>query len=125
MNLGADMNDKHGASIFDIESNQDAIAAAVSEGMRSGRLPSQLNIDLENVSHDLAKLVLTLIEFVRQLLEAQAIRRMERGTLTEEEEEKLGSTLFQAREKILELAEAFGIDSKELSLDLGPLGRLV
>lgn len=120
-----DQSTANSSAFFDLSQNQDAIAAAVSEGMRSGRLPSELNIDPENVSHDLAKLVLTLVEFVRQLLEAQAIRRMEKGTLTAEEEEKLGSTLFQAREKIIELAGSFGIESDELTMDLGPLGRLV
>jgi hypothetical protein len=113
------------SDIFDLSHNSDEIAAAVLEGMKSGRLPSKLKVDPENVSHDLAKLVLTLIEFIRQLLEAQAVRRMERGTLTELEEERLGMTLFNAREKILELAESFGIPAEELKLDLGPLGRLV
>jgi hypothetical protein len=113
------------SDIFDLSHDGDEIAAAVLEGMKSGRLPSKLKVDPENVSHDLAKLVLTLIEFIRQLLEAQAVRRMERGTLTELEEERLGMTLFNAREKILELAESFGIPAEELKLDLGPLGRLV
>jgi hypothetical protein len=116
---------KANTSMFNLSADSDMVAAAVAEGMRSGRLPTELNIDPDNVSHDLAKLVLTLVEFIRQLLEAQAIRRMERGTLTAEEEERLGSTLFQAREKIIELAAAFGIKSDELTMDLGPLGRLV
>ncbi|MGL4488379.1 MAG: gas vesicle protein K [Rhizobiaceae bacterium] len=111
--------------IFDLSHDGDAITAAVLEGIKSGRLPSKLKVDPETVSHDLAKLVLTLIEFLRQLLEAQAIRRMERGTLTELEEERLGMTLFNAREKVLELAESFGIPAEELKLNLGPLGRLV
>ncbi|MEO1749548.1 MAG: gas vesicle protein K, partial [Pseudomonadota bacterium] len=113
------------ACVFDLETGSDEIMAAVMDGVRNGRIPSRLEIDPDNVSHDLAKLVLTLIEFLRQLMEAQAIRRMEAGSLTEEQEESLGMTLFQSREKIIELAGEFGINADELTLDLGPLGKLV
>lgn len=88
-------------------------------------VPDVLAINPDTVGQDLAKLVLTLVEFVRQLLEAQAIRRMDAGSLTEDEEERLGNTLYQAREKIIELADAFGISADELTANLGPLGRLV
>jgi hypothetical protein len=71
-----------------------------------------------------AKLVLTLIEFLRRLLERQAIRRMENGTLTDEEIERLGVALMKLEETVHELAARFGIDPEELELDLGPLGRL-
>ncbi|MEO0498053.1 MAG: gas vesicle protein K [Pseudomonadota bacterium] len=89
------------------------------------KIPDILAIDPDTVGQDLAKLVLTLVEFVRQLLEAQAIRRMDAGSLSEEQEERLGNTLYQAREKIIELADAFGIPADELTANLGPLGRLV
>lgn len=98
--------------------------AAVRDKSNSA-LPDVLAIDPDTVGQDLAKLVLTLIEFVRQLLEAQAIRRMDAGSLTEEQEERLGETLYLAREKIIELADAFGIPADELTANLGPLGRLV
>ncbi|MEO1328914.1 MAG: gas vesicle protein K [Pseudomonadota bacterium] len=84
----------------------------------------QLAFDPERVEQDLARLVLALIEFVRQLLEAQAIRRMERGRLSEEEEERLGLTLMRARERLVEIAEQFGLGEEDLTLDLGALGRL-
>jgi Gas vesicle protein K len=84
-----------------------------------------LALDPDNVQHDLARLVLTLVEFLRRLLEMQAVRRMENGTLDEDEEERIGLTLMQARERIVELAESFGLKAEELSLDLGPLGKLM
>ena len=81
-------------------------------------------IDPERVQHDLARLVLALVEFLRRLLELQAIRRMEAGSLTLDEEERIGTTLMLARERVLELAEGFGLKPSDLNLDLGPLGRL-
>ena len=71
------------------------------------------------------KLVLTLVEFIRQLLERQAIRRMEVGTLTDEETEAVGLALMRLEETIRELSEQFGIAPEELNLDLGPVGRLM
>jgi hypothetical protein len=73
----------------------------------------------------LAKLVLTLVEFLRQILEHQAVRRMEGGTLSDEEIEKLGLTLMRLQERLGELKEAFGIADEDLNLDLGPLGKLI
>ncbi len=87
--------------------------------------PRTLAIDPERVEQDLAKLVLTLMEFLRQVLELQAIRRMEAGRLSEEEEERVGLTLMRARAKIVELAGSFGLTEQDLTLRLGPLGRLV
>ncbi|MEM0986759.1 MAG: gas vesicle protein K [Pseudomonadota bacterium] len=111
--------------IFDLSDHADAVSDALREGMEAGRLPRDIKLDPENVERDLPKLVLTLIEFLRQLMEAQAIRRMESGSLTEDEEERLGTTLMKARERLLEVAEKFGLEPEELTLDLGPLGRLV
>jgi len=71
------------------------------------------------------KLVLTLVEFVRQLLERQAIRRMEVGTLTDDETEAVGLALMRLEETIRDLSTQFGIAPEELNLDLGPIGRLV
>lgn len=84
-----------------------------------------VNIDPDHVERDLARLVLCLIEFLRQLMEMQAVRRMEAGTLTEEEEERLGLTLMRARGRVVELAEQFGLGEDDLKLHLGALGRLV
>ncbi len=82
-----------------------------------------LNLEPEKVEQGLAKLVLSLIELIRQLLERQAIRRMEAGSLSSEEIERLGATLMKLEERMEELKEHFGID--DLNLDLGPLGKLI
>ena len=71
------------------------------------------------------KLVLALAELVRQLLERQAIRRMEAGTLTDEETERLGTALSQIESTLREIAEGAGLDPAEINLDLGPLGKLL
>ena len=78
----------------------------------------------ETVEQDLARLVLALLEFLRQLMELQAIRRMEAGHLSEAEEERVGLTLMRAAAKIREMATSFGLDPDDLKLDLGPLGSL-
>src|SRR5207237_9885264 len=88
-------------------------------------LPSHIDVDPEGVEQGLAKLVLTLVEFVRQLLERQAVRRMEGGTLTDDEVERMGLALMRLEEKVHELSRAFGVDPAELNLRLGPLGKLV
>lgn len=84
-----------------------------------------IDIDPDRVEHDLARLVLTLVEFLRRLMEMQAIRRMEAGSLSEDEEEAVGETLMKAHQRVLELAEQFGLEESDLSLDLGPLGKLM
>lgn len=88
-------------------------------------LPRRLETDEKDIEAGVAKLVLTLVEFVRQILEHQAIRRMEGGTLTEEEVERLGLALMRLQEKLAELKSAFGIEDEDLNVDLGPLGRLL
>jgi hypothetical protein len=72
-----------------------------------------------------AKLVLTLVEFLRQLLERQAIRRMEADTLTPEEVEAIGTALMRLEETVRDLGARFGLKPEDLNLDLGPLGRLL
>ncbi len=79
----------------------------------------------ESVEQGLAKLVLGLIEMLRRLLERQAIRRMEGGSLTDQQVEDMGQTLMKLEEKIRELAEEFGLKPEDLNLDLGPLGKLL
>lgn len=83
------------------------------------------NADPEEVQRSVARLVLTLVEFIRSLLERQAIRRMEAETLTPEEVEAIGIALMKLEETVQDLAEKFGLDPGELNLDLGPLGRLI
>ena len=75
-----------------------------------GVLPERVDVDPEGVEQGLAKLVLTLVEFLRQLLERQAIRRMEGGTLSDDEVERVGLALMRLEAKIREIAEAFGVD---------------
>lgn len=79
----------------------------------------------ENLEQGLAKLVLGLVELLRQLLERQAIRRMEGGSLKEEQIEKMGEALMTLEAKIHELAENFGLTPADLNIDLGPLGTLL
>ena len=79
--------------------------------------PPRWNADPEDVKRSVLKLVLTLVEFIRQLLERQAIRRMENGTLTDEETDSVGLALMRLQETILDLAQQFDIDPAELNLD--------
>jgi hypothetical protein len=88
-------------------------------------LPPRINIDAESVEQGLAKLVLTLIEFIRRLLEKQAVRRMEGGDLAPEQVEELGLALMKLEEKMRELKAQFGLAEEDLNLDLGPVGRLI
>lgn len=88
-------------------------------------LPSRINIDVQSVEQGLAKLVLTLIEFIRRLLEKQAVRRMEGGDLSPEQIEELGLALMRLEAKLEELKTQFGLADEDLNLDLGPIGRLI
>jgi hypothetical protein len=90
-----------------------------------GLLPERVDVDPDRVEEGLAKLVLALVEFLRQLLERQAIRRMEGGTLSDDEIERMGLALMRLEQKVHEMARAFGIDPSELNLGLGPLGKLI
>ncbi len=83
------------------------------------------NADPEDVRRSVAKLVLTLVEFIRQILERQAIRRMEAGTLTEGETESVGLALMRLEETVREMGAQFGLAPEDLKLDLGPIGKLV
>jgi hypothetical protein len=88
-------------------------------------LPSRINIDGQSVEQGLAKLVLTLIEFIRRLLEKQAVRRMEGGDLSPEQIEELGLAMMRLEAKLQELKTQFGLADEDLNLDLGPIGRLI
>jgi hypothetical protein len=87
--------------------------------------PARWNADPDDVRKSVLKLVLTLVEFIRQILERQAIRRMEANTLTAEETESVGLALMRLEETIRDLAEQFGLRPEDLNLDLGPIGKLV
>ena len=87
--------------------------------------PPRWNANAEDVRRSVLKLVLTLVELIRQLLERQAIRRMEAGTLSEEETESVGLALMRLQETITDLAKQFDISPDDLNLDLGPIGKLM
>jgi Gas vesicle protein K len=88
-------------------------------------LPTRLDADPERVERGLAQLVLTLIELLRQLMERQALRRMESGTLTDEEIERMGVTFMRLEQRMEELKVQFGLGDEDLNLNLGPLGDLL
>jgi len=87
--------------------------------------PNRIEIDKDEVRRDLMKLVLTIVELLRQLMERQAIRRVDQGDLTDQEEEDLGTSLMLLAETMDELTEQFGLTPADLNLDLGPLGPLL
>jgi gas vesicle protein GvpK len=88
-------------------------------------LPQRLETDADSVKRDLLRLVLTIIELVRQLMEKQALRRVDAGDLSDEQIEALGAGLMQLEEAMRELREQHGLTSEDLNLDLGPLGPLL
>lgn len=90
-----------------------------------GAQPPRWNTDPEDVRRSVAKLVLTLVEFIRQLLERQAIRRMDAGTLSPEQTEAVGLALMRLEETVREIGGQFGLELEDLNLDLGPAGRLM
>jgi hypothetical protein len=92
---------------------------------QSSALPARVNADPHNVEKGLAQLVLTLVELLRQLMERQAIRRMEGGSLSDEEVERLGTTFMLLERRMQELKKSFGLEHADLNIDLGPLGRLL
>jgi hypothetical protein len=89
----------------------------------AGRL--RIDADPEAVEHELVRLVLTLVELLRQLMERQALRRVEQGSLTDDQVEKIGLTLMALDARMAELTEHFGLRPEDLNLDLGPLGTLL
>jgi hypothetical protein len=99
----------------------DAIRDEIQRAVR----PPRWNADPDEVRRAVLKLVLTLVELIRQLLERQAIRRMEAGTLSDQETESVGLALMRLHETIRDLAAQFDISPDELNLDLGPVGKLM
>ena len=106
------------------------IAAAVSDLNRELRAVGEGTIDRidcspENIEQGLARLVLSLVELLRRLLERQAIRRMEGGSLNDVKVEEMGQALMKLEMKVHEIAAAFGLKPEDLNLELGPLGNLL
>ena len=90
-----------------------------------GTLPKRIDANPKNVEKGLSKLVLTLIELIRKLLEKQAMRRIDAGSLSDGEIERVGETLMKLENKMQELKGIFGLTDEELNLNLGPLGDLM
>ena len=94
-------------------------------GSARSPFPRRLDADPESVERGLAQLVLTLIELLRQLMERQALRLMDQGSLDDEQVERLGLTFMRLAERMDELKAEFGLSDDDLNLDLGPLGNLL
>jgi Gas vesicle protein K len=88
-------------------------------------LTRRVNADPESLERGLAQLVLTIVELLRQLMERQALRRIDSGSLSDEQQERLGRTFMELDRRMAELREEFGLTEEDLNLDLGPLGRLL
>jgi len=97
----------------------------VTTDQRNGVRRLRIDADPESVEKGLVTLVLTLVELLRQLMERQALRRVDQGTLTDDQIEKVGSTLMALEDRMAELREHFGLTVEDLNLDLGPLGPLL
>ena len=108
-----------GVDVHEVESLRAEI-----ERLRSIGTPPRWNADPDDVRRSVAKLVLTLVDAIRQLLERQAIRRMENDTLTEEETERIGLALMRLEEAVRDIGAQFGLAPEDLNLDLGPIGKL-
>jgi gas vesicle protein GvpK len=98
---------------------------ALQREIRRKMPPMRWNPEPEDVQKSVAQLVLTIVEFLRKLMERQAIRRMEAKTLTKKEVEAVGTALMRLEETIREIGARFGLSPEDLNLDLGPLGKLM
>jgi hypothetical protein len=92
---------------------------------RKGAAPLRWNPEPEDVQKSVAQLVLTIVEFLRRLMERQAIRRMEQKTLTKKEVEAVGAALMTLEQTVRDIGGKFGLTPEDLNLDLGPLGKLM
>jgi hypothetical protein len=93
---------------------------------KGSRSPARrISSDRDTVERDLIRLVLTLVELLRQLMERQALHRVDQGDLTDEQEERLGATLMLLHDRISDLCAQYGLTMEDLNLDLGPLGTLL
>ena len=91
----------------------------------TARRANRMDLEPDTVERDLVKLVLTVVELLRQLMERQALRRVDHGDLTEDQEERIGITLMLLEERMEELCERYGVRPEDLNIDLGPLGPLL
>src|SRR3954447_9620070 len=115
------MTDRHSQTPAEMEAAIEDLKRQISTATQAGM--QRIACDPESIEKGLAKLVLGLIELLRQLLERQAVRRMEGGSLTDVEVENLGQALMKLEEKIREMAAQFGLTPEDLNLQLGPLTK--
>ncbi|WP_030983246.1 gas vesicle protein K [Streptomyces sp. NRRL S-1813] len=104
------------------------LVPAGAEEHRQGQgssIAQRLKTDPETVERDLMKLVLTIVELLRQLMERTALHRVDQGDLSEDQEERVGMTLMILQDRMTELCERYGLTMEDLNLDLGPLGSLL
>ncbi len=126
-------NVKHRNSVSSTPSEPSSVASWLDSADNALNLASltkaaaggKLDLDPDNPENGLAKLVLAVIELLRQLCERQAVRRMDSGSLSEAEIEKLGEAFLRLEQKMIELKALFGLEDDDLDLDLGPLGKLL
>lgn len=103
----------------------DLVPAGPDESRPSGGLSQRLETDPDTVERDLIKLVLTIVELLRQLMERTALHRVDQGDLREDQEERIGMTLMILQDRMTELCERYDLTMEDLNLDLGPLGSLL
>jgi len=120
---GIDENNQRDEKLLCNPGDLEAFATELEQAEKT--LPRRINVDPEKVSQGLAQLVLTLIELLRQLMERQALRRIEGGSLSDEEIERLGQTFMKLEARMNELMQIFDLEDEDLNLHLGPLGDLL
>jgi hypothetical protein len=103
----------------------DLMPAAPGDRVPMSSAAQRLHADPDTVERDLIKLVLTIVELLRQLMERTALHRVDLGDLTEDQEERVGMTLMILRDRMAELCDRYGLTMDDLNLDLGPLGTLL
>jgi hypothetical protein len=113
----------HRDEVLDATGDVEALARELDR--LGAAFPRRINADPEQVEKGLVQLVLTLVELLRQLMERQALRRMEQGTLSDEQIERLGETFMKLDRRMEELKDHFGLEDRDLNLNLGPLGDLL
>lgn len=110
-------------SQMDSIGDREALVAELTE--LADQLPRQIDVDPDAVGRDLGRLVLTVVELLRRVVEHQAVQRMEDPDLTDEQVERMGTALLRLEQKMEEMKTAFGLAGEDLNIDLGPLGKVL